>query len=220
MKIEEKKEYKIDRQQAKVPYSDTSNKYNPLEDEREYIQGIGKEDFDKHKQKQSPFTKRIKKGALVLVATAVLSTVAYCMTSTSTSVDTSEDAVSALESHTSTILTAGTRLLSKDDNYVGGDITITHESKDKETTLYVWDYAAEDGDYVQILVNGTALSEPFMIKNKPVTFTVPTSGEIQVIGTRDGGGGITYAAYYTMNHTTYFNGMNEGGDNIYTLIRE
>ncbi len=37
MKIEEKKEYKIDRQQAKVPYSDTSNKYNPLEDEREYI---------------------------------------------------------------------------------------------------------------------------------------------------------------------------------------
>ncbi len=61
MKIEEKKEYKIDRQQAKVPYSDTSNKYNPLEDEREYIQGIGKEDFDKHKQKQSPFTKRIKR---------------------------------------------------------------------------------------------------------------------------------------------------------------
>jgi hypothetical protein len=59
-----------------------------------------------------------------------------------------------------------------------------------------------------------------MIKNKPVKFTVPTVGKIEIVGTRDGGGGITYAVYYGMNHTTYFNGVDEGGNNIYTLVRE
>jgi hypothetical protein len=120
----------------------------------------------------------------------------------------------------STTLAAGTKLLSSDDNYVGGDLTITHDSSDEETELYVWDYAAEDGDYVQVIVDGTPLGDPFMIKNKPVTFTVPTVGEIEIVGTRDGGGGITYAVYYGMNHTTYFNGVDEGGNNIYTLVRE
>ncbi len=69
-------------------------------------------------------------------------------------------------------------------------------------------------------VDGTALGDPFMIKNKPVSFKVPTVGEVKVVGTRDGGGGITYGVYYEVNQTTYFNGMNQGGDNVYTLQRE
>ena len=105
-------------------------------------------------------------------------------------VNDSEDTAKALKDRISTSLVAGTRVLDKDDNYVGGDLTITHKSDKAETTLYIWDYAAEDGDYVQVKVNGTALGDPFMIKNKPVTFTVPTVGTIEVIGTRDGGGGI------------------------------
>lgn len=44
--------------------------------------------------------------------------------------------------------------------------------------------------------------KPFMITNTPVTFTIPTEGEVEVLGTRDGGGGTTYAVYYEMNHTT------------------
>lgn len=112
------------------------------------------------------------------------------------------------------------RFIYKEINYVGGDIEITHNSDDSETTLYVWDYAAEDGDYVQVIVNGSPLGNPFMITNTPVTFTVPTVGEVEILGTRDGGGGITYAVYYDMNHTTYFNGMDENGSNLYTLIRE
>ena len=63
-------------------------------------------------------------------------------------------------------------------------------------------------------------SDPFMIKNKPVVYTVPTTGEIQVLGTRDGGGGITYAVHYEVNGTTYFNGTDVGDGNLYTLIRE
>lgn len=69
-------------------------------------------------------------------------------------------------------------------------------------------------------MDGTPLGDPFMIKNKPVSFAVPSTGEIQVLGTRDGGGGITYGVYYELNQTAYFNGMNEGGDNLYTLVRE
>ena len=80
--------------------------------------------------------------------------------------------------------------ITKDENYVGEDMTITHNSDDSETTLYVWDYAAEDGDYVQVIVNGSPLGDPFMITNTPVTFTVPTIGEVEILGTRDGGGGL------------------------------
>jgi hypothetical protein len=196
----------------------SSNQYKPLEYEHEYIPGIDQEKVNG--KSDSAFTKRIKKGAWSLLAVGIAAMVVYSICVTSKSVDTSEEAVAALESHMSTTLVAGTKLLSSDDNYVGGDLTITHDSSDEETELYVWDYAAEDGDYVQVIVDGTPLGNPFMIKNKPVKFTVPTVGKIEIVGTRDGGGGITYAVYYGMNHTTYFNGVEEGGSNIYTLVRE
>lgn len=197
-----------------------SNQYKPLEESREYIQGIGNETYQEPTAGPSAFTKRIKKDAWILLVAGIIGMVAYTMIDTSKFVDTSDDAASAIESHMSTSLAAGTKLMASDDNYIGGDLTITHNSNANETTLYVWDYAAEDGDYVQVIVDGTALGDPFMIKNKPVTFTVPTICEVQVVGTRDGGGGITYAVYYDMNHTTYFNGVEQGGNNTYTLMRE
>ena len=203
-----------------IPQGAMSNQYMPLEDEREHIPEIKYQGDSHGKKEQSAFTKRIKKSAWIVFAVGILSMIIYSMSLTSKSVDTSEEAVSALRTHISTSLAAGTKLLASDDNYVGGDMTITHESDEDETTLYVWDYAAEDGDYVQVLLNGTPLGDPFMITNTPVTFMVPTVGEVEVLGTRDGGGGITYAVYYEMNHTTYFNGMDENGSNLYTLIRE
>lgn len=190
-----------------APQGTASNQYTPLEGEN------GKKEL-------SAFTKRIKKSAWIVFAVGIVSMLICSMGATGKLVDTSEDAVSALETHMSTSLAAGAKLLTKDENYVGGDMTITHHFDDSETTLYVWDYAAEDGDYVQVIVNGSPLCDPFMITNTPVTFTVPTVGEVEILGIRDGGGGITYAVYYDMNHTTYFNGMNENGSNLYTLIRE
>lgn len=73
---------------------------------------------------------------------------------------------------------------------------------------------------IETIIDGTSLGAPFMIKNKPVSFKVPAVGEVQVLGTRDGGGGITYRVYYELNQTTYFNGMDQGGSNLYTLIRK
>jgi len=139
---------------------------------------------------------------------------------TSSSVNTSDEAKLALENQMSTQLPIGVRILSDDENLAGQDLTITHSSPAEENKIHIWDYAAEDGDYVQILVDGVAIGDPFMIKNKPVVFTVPTTGEIQVLGIRDGGGGITYAVHYEVNETTYFNGTDVGNGNLYTLIRE
>ena len=197
-----------------------TNQYTPLEDNMEYIPDIQQGGLISQKSYDSPFVKRIKKGAGILCIAGIIAIVGYGMNSTSKSVDKSADAEAALETHMSTTLAAGTKLLAKEESYIGGDMTITHSSSDDETTVYVWDYAAEDGDYVQMYVDGTALGDPFMIKNKPVSFKVPTVGEVKVVGTRDGGGGITYGVYYEVNQTTYFNGLNQGGDNVYTLQRE
>lgn len=161
--------------------------------------------------------KKLKATGLVLMA---LFAVSIFLAPSSASVNTSEEAVQAVESGMSTQLPIGVRILTDDENLAGQDLTITHSSPSDESKIHIWDYAAEDGDYVQVLVNGFALGDPFMIKNKPVVYTVPTTGEIQVLGTRDGGGGITYAVHYEVNGTTYFNGTDVGDGNLYTMIRE
>src|SRR5690606_15935234 len=90
-------------------------------------------------------------------------------------------------------VTAGTVLLAADENMAPQDYTITHQSQQESTAIWVWDYAAEDGDYVQILYNGAPMTDAFMIKHKPKRFDVPAVGLVQIRGVRDGGGGITYA---------------------------
>ena len=169
------------------------------------------------KKKKTRADEKLKVTGLVLMGLFVVS---MFFMSTTTEVNTSNEAVQALKSRMSTELPIGVRILSNDENLAGQDLTITHSSPADENKIHIWDYAAEDGDYVQVLVDGVAIGEPFMIKNKPVVFTVPTTGEIQVLGTRDGGGGITYAVHYDVNGTTYFNGTNVGKGNLYTLIRE
>lgn len=135
-------------------------------------------------------------------------------------VDTSESAKNALKNGISTSVSAGTILLSKDKDSQAKDYAITHNSNEKESKIWVWDYAGEDGDYVQVLVDGAPLGEAFMIKNKPKELIVPAVGMVQVKGIKDGGGGITYAVRYDINGTSYFNGTPEGELNTYTLTKE
>ena len=109
-----------------APQGAASNQYTPLEDEREYIPEINQQGKNTAKKEQSAFTKRIKKSAWIVFAVGVVSMIIHSMGETSKSVVTSEDAVRALETHMSTSLAAGTRLLARDENYVGGDVTITN----------------------------------------------------------------------------------------------
>ena len=135
-------------------------------------------------------------------------------------VDTSEPAKDALENQISTSISAGTILLEADESLEPRDFSITHSSSNDETKIWIWDYAAEDGDYVQVLVDGVPIADSFMIKHKPREITVPSTGSIQIKGIRDGGGGITYAVRYDINGTTYFNTAPEGEYNTYELVRE
>jgi hypothetical protein len=169
------------------------------------------EDKVNQKKKNKPF---IFFGSICLI----LGIVGISLANTAT-VDESETAKNALQNKMSTGVSAGVILLSSDENIGAQDYTITHSSPEKDTKIWVWDYAAEDGDYVQVLIDGKAISEPFMIKHKPKVFTVPSVGTIQVKGIKDGGGGITYAVRYELNSTSYFNSAPEGEFNTYELVK-
>lgn len=150
----------------------------------------------------------------------IMACIGAFIASYSPSVNTSAAARDALENKISTTLAAGVVLLKEDENMGQQDYTITHNTQSDDTKIYLWDYAAEDGDYVQVLVNGAPVGEAFMIKHKPKELVVPAVGEVQIQGVRDGGGGITYAVRYDLNGTNYFNFTPQGEFNTYTLIRE
>ena len=169
------------------------------------------------KKEKTPFDKLIKTTGIVLLVASIF-TFAWGINSSPT-VDKSDAAQQAITEQVSTSLSVGTILMSSDENIGAKDYTITHDSNQDESKIWVWDYAAEDGDYVQILVDGTPIGDAFMIKNKPQEFMVPTTGTVQVKGIRDGGGGITYAVRYELNNTNYFNSAPEGEFNTYTLVR-
>lgn len=169
-------------------------------------------------QKQN--NKKKDKPLIVFGGICIALAIATMILMSGPSVDTSAAAKSALADKVSTSLSAGTVLLANDENIGQQDYTITHQYAENDTKIWVWDYAAEDGDYVQILVNGVPLGDAFMIKNKPVEMAVPAVGEVQVKGVRDGGGGITYAVRYDLNGTNYFNSAPKGEFNTYTLIKE
>lgn len=169
------------------------------------------------KKGKTPFDKLIKTTGIVLLVASIF-TFAWGINSSPT-VDRSDAAQQAIAEQVSTSLSVGTILMSSDENIGAKDYTIIHDSNQDESKIWVWDYAAEDGDYVQILVDGNPIGDAFMIKNKPQEFKVPTTGTVQVKGIRDGGGGITYAVRYELNNTNYFNSAPEGEFNTYTLVR-
>lgn len=196
----------------KMPVQTTQNANEDSDIRQTHTEDYGSKD----KASRKRFERSLKIFGGICIAIAIISLI---FTRTPT-VDTSEAARNALENKTSTTISAGTVLSATDENMEAIDYTITHSSDAENTRIWVWDYAAEDGDYVQVLVNGAPVSEAFMIRNKPRELTVPATGEVQIKGIRDGGGGITYAVRYDINGTSYFNGAPEGKFNTYTLRKE
>jgi hypothetical protein len=90
------------------------------------------------KPKRNKFDKPLKIFGGVCIAIAI----AAMVFSGSTTPDTSQSAVDALKNKVSTSISAGTILLSKDQNTEAKDYTITHKANTKETKIWVWDYAA------------------------------------------------------------------------------
>ncbi len=199
---------KLTNDQGQEQISPNDNITNVLsEDAQEQV----KEKSD-HKKKDKPL--KVFGGICLAVFVAAM------IFSFKPAVDTSDAAKQALSDRVSTSVAAGTILRNNDEKIEPQDYIINHSYDKSESKILVWDFAAEDGDYVQVLVNGSPVSEAFMIKHKPVEMTVPAVGEVQIKGIRDGGGGITYAVRYELNGTCYFNLAPEGEFNTYTLIKE
>ncbi|MBD5637699.1 hypothetical protein HYI18_03610 [Clostridium botulinum] len=182
--------------------------------ENEVIEENNREFQDKSRRKKIEKPLKIF-GIICIVATII----AVIFTDTAT-VDTSQSAKNALKNKVSTAVSAGTVLLSEDEDIESKDYTIKHKSNAQNTKIWVWDYAGEDGDYVQVIVDGAPLGDAFMIKHKPKEFTVPAVAKVQIKGIKDGGGGITYGVKYDITGTSYFNDAPEGGFNTYTLTKE
>lgn len=115
-----------------------------------------------------------------------------------------------------------------DDN--GGGIrvqTIKVSSVSPFLTLKFWDYEAEDGDWVRIVVDGETYRE-FELKNAPKTVSIPILFSdkdevlVNVIGTKSGNGPVTYAVQATglgSSVEVYKNYADVGSGNSYRIVK-
>lgn len=111
----------------------------------------------------------------------------------------------------------GKIVMSNDQVLSQRDFKIIVGSKTKQITISIWDFAAEDGDVVQIIDNGNPIDEGITLMHNAKTVTVPINGKVEVKGIKDGGGGITYALYVKETGETYFNNAPINGVNTYTI---
>lgn len=132
----------------------------------------------------------------------------------------SKNIISVLKNGVAKNVKAGLLLNASDVSDTAKDYTVVIPQGISTMDLIIWDYAAEDGDYVQVIQNGVAVTEVFMIKNSPQRVTVPAGGIIEIKGIKDGGGGITYAVSITETGYTYFNRAPISGANKYTIVQE
>lgn len=119
-------------------------------------------------------------------------------------------------------------MLFADDN--GGGIrvqTIKVSSVSPFLTLKFWDYEAEDGDWVRIVVDGETYRE-FELKNAPKTVSIPILFSdkdevlVNVIGTKSGNGPVTYAVQATglgSSVEVYKNYADVGAGNSYRIVK-
>lgn len=114
----------------------------------------------------------------------------------------------------------GSVLATLDTDFEGRDYDVPFRDGVEETTIWVWDFAAEDGDWVQLLFNGQPLGPAFMILNAPQQFRVPVGGSLEVLGIRDGGGGITYAVNFPEKDLSFRNAVRPQTGNTYRLHRD
>lgn len=84
--------------------------------------------------------------------------------------------------------------------------------------MLIWDFNLEDGDEVQVFVDGKPAHEPFILTNDPVAISIPANCIVTIKGVKDGGGGISYAVKFPQKKMTIFNVVPVNGSNSYKLI--
>lgn len=99
------------------------------------------------------------------------------------------------------------------------DFTVDTGKSYGKIELSIWNFVdKEDGDYVQVFVDGSPQGEAFSIRHKPVKISVPDKAIIQVRGIRDGSNnGITYGVTFSKTGETYLNTVPLNAANTYTI---
>lgn len=112
-------------------------------------------------------------------------------------------------------------LLSKDALKLDAkDATIEVSSGYGNLEISIWNFAdKEDGDYVQVFIDGVEQGPPFSIRHRATKISVPDKAVITVQGIRDGSNnGITYAVHFNKTGDTYLNTVPLNAMNTYTII--
>ncbi|GIP59043.1 hypothetical protein MKX50_24870 [Paenibacillus sp. FSL W8-0186] len=116
---------------------------------------------------------------------------------------------------------AGVLLASSDDlaDLAARDFKIEMKENTTTSRMLIWDFAAEDGDVVTVKVDGNILQTDINIMNNPVAVDIPVPSVVEIIGVKDGGGGITYGVKFpgAVHNSAYFNAAPVGSSNAYTI---
>ncbi|WP_435169706.1 hypothetical protein [Paenibacillus glycanilyticus] len=116
---------------------------------------------------------------------------------------------------------AGTTLISADADadLVPRDYDIEMKKGKNSSRVLIWDFAAEDGDVVTVKVNDVVIAANIQIMHKPVPLEITLPSKVEIVGDKDGGGGITYGIKFpgAANNSSYFNAAPEGTANTYNL---
>ncbi len=83
--------------------------------------------------------------------------------------------------------------------------------------MIIWDSNLEDGDIVQIFVDGKPLHNAFELTNSPAAFSVPVPSTVTIKGVKDVLGGISYGVKFPQDKLAIFNIVPVGGVNTYVL---
>lgn len=200
----------------KVQFSSTED-INEEVSENQYYESEDDINLDEDRLVEDKSIRKIREKPLKIFGMLCIVVTIVTFFISGTRADNSSTAKEALESKVSKSILPGAVLSVKNEDLSPNDYTIENKSNEKDTKLWIWDYADEDGDYVQVLIDGSPVGDVFMVKHKPKEFTVPASGKVEVKGVKDGAGGITYAVRYELNGTSYFNEAPEGETNTYTI---
>ena len=98
--------------------------------------------------------------------------------------------------------------------------TLTFPNVGDFTTVFVWDYARIDGDRISILIDGQTLGNDISLTRAIQTLRVPKNSSISIVGTFDGGGGITYGVHFPEINKTIINGVAASEINTFTLNKK
>lgn len=131
-----------------------------------------------------------------------------------------EEAISIVKSRQSESVQAGSQLIDNETNagIKPKDFEIKGFEDGGNAKMLIWDFNSEDKDELQVFINGEPTSEPFILTNTPVAFSVPASAVVKIKGIKDSGGGISYAVKFPQRKKTIFNIVSINGFNTYTLV--